>query len=136
MCRKSQIFPEDCLQSFSLNTNILRNKETLDYLWKENLKMLCQRTLTLFAVLCLSLMTSSTSLTDMHWCLCVCWWRSLLEQQKYVGFSYYAKGLGLHYSELQWSDSLFQVFFYHTCQIILCKVLLQLFLMTKETAKI
>lgn len=44
--------------------------------------------------------------------------------------------LGLHYSELQWSDSLFQVFFYHTCQIILCKVLLQLFLMTKETAKI
>lgn len=69
MCRKSQIFPEDCLQYFSLNTNILRNKETLDYLWKENLKMLCQRTLTLFAVLCLSLMTSSTSLTDMHWCL-------------------------------------------------------------------
>lgn len=66
MCRKSQIFPEDCLQSFSLNTNILRNKETLDYLWKENLKMLCQRTLTLFAVLCLSLMTFSTSLTDMH----------------------------------------------------------------------
>lgn len=92
MCRKSQIFPEDCLQSFSLNTNILRNKETLDYLWKENLKMLCQRTLTLFAVLCLSLMTSLTSLTDMHWCRCVCWWRSLLQQQKYVGFSYYAKG--------------------------------------------
>lgn len=27
-------------------------------------------------------------------------------------------------------------FFNHTCQVILCKVLLQLFLMTKETAKI